>query len=201
MGKKKWAAVYSIATAVVLLVYHLIDLPVRVKEGLPGWQRWREATVDWMAEVTLYQMFAWKGWLVTMMTVALLWWFHYPPKFVQQRRLSRRRAKEKHASAWNFTEPETIPMRGIEELERCHQALVKYMAIPATSPINREEIAGSTELYPRMKALCCVLDEQNIPHPDIVYDGLIIANCAKWSIFLGNLWAVRHDLEKARRVY
>ena len=52
-----------------------------------------------------------------------------------------------------------------------------------------------------MEALCCVLDEQNIPHPDIDYDGLIIVDCAKWSVFLGKLWAVRHDLEQARRVY
>ena len=95
----------------------------------------------------------------------------------------------------------TRPMAGIPELKRCHQVLVKYMAIPPTSPISSEEIAGSAELYPHMEALCCVLDEQNIPHPDIDHDGLIIVDYGKWSVCLGKLWAVRHDVEQARKVY
>ena len=52
-----------------------------------------------------------------------------------------------------------------------------------------------------MEALCRVLDEQNIPHPDIDHDGLIIIDYGKWSVCLGKLWAVRHDVEQARKVY
>ena len=72
----------------------------------------------------------------------------------------------------------TRPMTGIPELKRGHQVRVKDMARPPTSPISSEEIAGSAELYPHMEALCRVLDEQNIPPPDIDHDGLIIVD---WS--------------------
>ena len=73
----------------------------------------------------------------------------------------------------------TRPMTGIPALKRCHQILVKYMAIPPTNPISSEEIAGSAELYPHMEALCYVLDEQNVPHPGIDHDGLIIVDYGK----------------------
>lgn len=95
---------------------------------------------------------------------------------------------------------EAGPMAGIPELERCHQALVKYMAIPAQSPISKDEIAGSAELYPHMAELCRILDEQGIPRPDIDYH-LTIVNTGPWAKFLGDLWAVRHDIEQARCVY
>lgn len=93
-----------------------------------------------------------------------------------------------------------VPIASIPELERCHQALVKYMAIPAQRPIGKDEIAGSAELYPYMAELCRILDEQRIPHPEIDYH-LTIVDTGPWAKFLGDLWAVRHDIEQARRVY
>ena len=99
------------------------------------------------------------------------------------------------------TASETTLIRGIPELERCQQALVKYSAIPSERMVGSAHIAGSTELYPYMTDLCRVLDEQEIPHPEIDYDGLTIVDTGKWSRFLGELWAVRHDIERARRVY
>ena len=95
---------------------------------------------------------------------------------------------------------QVVPMASIPELERCHQALVKYMAIPAQSPISKDEIAGSAELYPYMTELCRILDEQGIPHPAIDYH-LTIVDTGSWARFLGDLWAVRHDIKQARRVY
>lgn len=91
-----------------------------------------------------------------------------------------------------------VPMQGIPELERCHQALVKYMAIPAQRPISNDEIAGCAELYPA--ELCRILDEQDIPHPEIDY-GITIVDTGVWARFLGDLRAVRHDIDQARRVH
>ncbi|MCY4471135.1 MAG: hypothetical protein OXC08_20660 [Thiotrichales bacterium] len=96
---------------------------------------------------------------------------------------------------------DTTPMQGIAELERCQQALVKYMAIPLERPVGRAEIAGSVELYPYMTDLCRVLNDQGIPHPEIDYRGLTIVDTGKWRRFLGDLWAVRHDLERAKCVH
>ena len=92
-----------------------------------------------------------------------------------------------------------VPMHGIPVLERCHQALVKYMAIPAQRPMSNGEIAGSAELYPYMAELCGNLDEQDISHPKIDY-GITIVNTRVWARFLGDLRAVRHDIDQARCV-
>ena len=94
----------------------------------------------------------------------------------------------------------TTPMAGIPELKHCQQALVKYMAIPSQPTLGSAHIAGSAELYPYMTDLCRVLDEQEIPHPEIDYY-LEIVGTGIWSKFLGALWAVRHDIEQAKRVY
>ena len=93
-----------------------------------------------------------------------------------------------------------VSMMGIEELERCRQAPVKYMAIPSQRMIGSAKIAGSAELYPYMADLCRVLDDQGISHPEIDYH-LEIVDTGTWARFLGDLWAVRHDLERARLVY
>lgn len=95
---------------------------------------------------------------------------------------------------------EAVSMAGIPELERCQQALVKYMALPTSRMVGSVEIAGSAELYPYMAELCHILDEQEIPHPEIDYHFSIV-DTGEWAKFLGNLWAVRHDIEKARLVY
>ena len=94
----------------------------------------------------------------------------------------------------------TTPMAGIAELDLCQKALVKYMAIPSQSIGESAQIAGSAELYPHMATLCGILDEQGIPHPEIDYY-LTIGDTGPWAKFLGDLWAVRHDIEQAQRVY
>ena len=94
--------------------------------------------------------------------------------------------------------PQVIPMEGQTELERCREALVKYMAIPWQRMVGSAQIAGSAELYPHTVDLCRVLDEQDIAHPEIDYRGLTILGAGEWARLLGDLWAVRHDVEAAR---
>ena len=93
-----------------------------------------------------------------------------------------------------------IPMTGHAEVEHCQQVLIKYLAIPSQRMLGSAHIAGSLELYPYMTELCRVLDDQGIPHPEIDYH-LEIVDTGVWSRFLGDLWAVRHDIKRARRVY
>jgi len=93
-----------------------------------------------------------------------------------------------------------IPITGQEELERCREALVEYMSIDEEK-LGRATAAGSVKLYPYLAEACRVLDDQNIPHPTIDYTGVYLSGVKKWTVFLGDLWAVRHDLERARRVY
>lgn len=199
MGKKLWTLLVGI-TWVATVFYNLVDLPVRIEEGVPAWSGWLRATGEWVAEVAQYQVWGWQGYLVPIVVTVLFWWVHYPPRFEQRRRATRRAKKGKRAPAWDFRTPDSIPIQGIEELKRCQMALVKYMAIPRSSPIGSAEIAGSVELYPFMTDLCRILDEQAIPHPEIDY-GIIIVDTKRWSKFVGDLWAVRHDIEKARRLY
>ena len=94
----------------------------------------------------------------------------------------------------------TNPIQGFPELEACRAALTGYMALPATRMVGSAHIVGSAKLYPYLADLCRILDEQEIPHPEIDYH-LTIVDTGKWARFLGDLWAARHDLERARRVY
>ena len=302
MLKKAWMVFWVVATMVVAILYRLIDLPIRIEEGIPAWRRWGQAIGEWWADVTPHQMLGWQGYLLPAASLVIWWWVYLPPKWERRRRKRRRTATrdvllqdfrklrdayclyhennqdgyaastiglltQKHSALlgqvenhhdaqrlavdfciaaleahsyreamevirerlqlpfrvrlaadlevqvtgaaqgeWvrpSVNDPEvdqTVPIARIGELERCHQALVKYMAIPAGRPIGEDEIAGSAELYPHLAELCRILDEQGIPHPEIDYD-LTIVDTGPWAKFLGDLWAVRHDIELARRVY
>ena len=84
--------VWLAATTVGTTLYHLIDLPVRVEEGIPGWRRLGQATGEWWAERTLHEMFGWQGYLVPAASVALWWWVYFPPKWERRRREAKRAA-------------------------------------------------------------------------------------------------------------
>ena len=94
----------------------------------------------------------------------------------------------------------TTPLKGVDELERCQQALIKYMEVPIHSPISEAEIAATGELLPHVHALIRVLDEQDVPHPKLDA-GIVFTGTVVWRDFLAQLWAVRDDEEKARQVY
>ena len=302
MLKKAWMVFWVVATMVVATLYRLIDLPIRIEEGIPAWRRWGQAIGEWWADVTPHQMLGWQGYLLPAASLAIWWWVYFPPKWERRRRERKRTATrdvllqdfrklrdayclyheknqdgyaastiglltQKHSAllgqvedhhdaqrravsfciaaleAHSYREAmeiirerlqlpfrvrlaaklevqvtgaaqgewvrpsvkdsegdQIVPIARVAELERCHQALVKYMAIPARRPIGEDEIAGSAELYPHLAELCRILDEQDIPHPEIDY-GLTIVDTGPWAKFLGDLWAVRHDIEQARRVY
>ena len=92
-------------------------------------------------------------------------------------------------------------MRGIVELERCHEEFVKYVGTPYEYPIGHREFAASQAFLPHLKRLCQFLDEQDIPHPLIPTGELVFTDTGKWGEFLSDLMAVQHDIDKARRVY
>ena len=182
-----WVAI----TIVVATFYRLIDLPVRVEEGLPAWRRWGRATGEWWAEMTGYQMFGWQGYLVPAASLALWWWVYFPPKW------ERRRREAKRATKLAST---TTPIEGVAELERCQKRLVIYLTVPVDSPVSQLQIAATQEFLPHVVRLCRILDEQGIPHPPI-RRGLTFTGTGEWGRFLAELMAVQHDIERARRVY
>ena len=96
--------------------------------------------------------------------------------------------------------PHTVPVRGIAEIEQCHQELVKYIRSQLPDPIEFEHVALWKEFQPHIETVCHILDEQKIPHPEIDA-GIILVGTGEWGTFLARLLAVKGDVEKARLVY
>ena len=96
----------------------------------------------------------------------------------------------------------TIPVRGITEIERCQQELVKYIRSQPPDPIGagHEHVALWEEFKPHIVAACHILDEQAIPRPEI-RESVVFEGTAEWGTFLARLLAVRNDVEKARLVH
>lgn len=92
MWKKAGMVVWIAATTVVATLDWLIDLPVRVEEGIPAWRRLAQATGEWWADVTPHQMIGWQGYLVPAASLALWWWVYFPPKWERRRRETKRAA-------------------------------------------------------------------------------------------------------------
>ena len=110
----------------------------------------------------------------------------------------RKRAAARRTSS---TRAGTNPMTGIPELERCREELAEYI-IAATKQrmVDGEHMAASIRFLPHLLELCEILDSQEIPHPKVKL-GLVVLNGGEWGRYFANLWAVRHDIERARRVY
>ena len=94
----------------------------------------------------------------------------------------------------------TAPVHGIAEIETCHQELVKYIRSQPPDPITFEHNALSHELLPHLEQVQQLLDEQDIPHPDIDMH-IVFEGTGEWGTFLARLLAVKDDVEKARLVY
>ena len=162
----------------------ILTLPVAVEEGTTTWQRLL-TSVHWENAINiLYQLYGWPSTLVAACMTLAWWFYYYPPRFLRHLVLGVR------------------PMRGIPELELCQQELVKYLNVPYKHPIGNREIAATQEFLPHLKALCHILDEQDIPHPPLPDPKeLTFTGTGKWGDFFSSLLAVRHDLEKARKVW
>lgn len=93
-----------------------------------------------------------------------------------------------------------VSVRGIVEIERCHQELVRYIESQPPDPISFEHVALSHEFLPHIERACQILDEQEIPHPE-VNSGVVFDGTGKWGKFLARVLAVKHDVNKARLVY
>ena len=153
------------------------------------------------AEKMLTQIPGW-GWL----TYAIVAGFVsipliYGPEIKQWRARRRSVALTPAAIVEPEAAPATTPMRGIPEMERCREELAEYI-IAATKQrmVDGEHMAASIRFLPHLLELCEILDSQNIPHPKVKL-GLVVLNGGEWGRYFANLWAVRHDIERARRVY
>ena len=62
-------------------------------------------------------------------------------------------------------------------------------------------LVAKQALLPHLHALCHELDETNIPHPPIKDSLFLLENQKEWGDFIARLWAVRRDIDKARKVY
>ena len=170
-------------SALIAVIVAILGFPVAYEEGTEAWDRWLdECTVQNVAFQLniLYQKFRIP--LILIAVGGTLWWFYrYSPR-------------------WFRLFHGNQPMSGILELEKCQQELVEYLRVPSESPIGPSQIAATQAFRRHVKQLCQILDEQSIPHPPIP-EGLIFDGWKVWGDFLSNLMAVRHDIEKARRVY
>ena len=93
------------------------------------------------------------------------------------------------------------PISGIPELERCREELAEYIrAATKNRMVDGEHMAASFRFLPHLLNLCEILDTQEIPHPKVEL-GIVVLNGDEWDRYLAKLWAVRHDIERARRVY
>ena len=163
-------------------------MPVTVEEGTEAWGRWL-SVIPWKDVMNiLYQQFGWPSTVIVIFLAVLWWLYYYPPKFLSHLSQSFRAVR---------------PMSGIPELERCHQELVKYIGAPSDGyPISRKDIAASAKFVPYLIRLCHILDEQDIPHPPPPNpNSLVFTGTGEWVYFLSSLWAVCHDLEKARKAF
>ena len=110
----------------------------------------------------------------------------------------RRRVAARAARAEKL--PSTA-IAGIPELERCHAAFVEYIASCSDHyPIGQQDLAATQKFLPHLHDLCRVLNEQGIACPAI-RRGITFTGTGEWGEFLAKLWAARHDIEQARRVY
>ena len=115
--------------------------------------------------------------------------------------LKKKLGENPRFNAWWINIYDEVSPLWHRDLERCYQEFVKYMGIPTGLENNRRIIAASVVLYPHMEKLCKSLDDKQIPHPEIDYDGLAIVDTGIWSKFLGKLMSVQHDINLARNVY
>ena len=103
-------------------------------------------------------------------------------------------------ATWSRIRYGTVPIAKVPELEHCWDALIEYSAIPAEKVISAAEIAASNAALAPLYAACKVLDDQQIPRPE-VDKGIVLSGSAEWIEFLARVLAVQHDLEDARRIY
>ena len=171
---------------IIVIGSWVLVLPVSIEEGVGGWKKWFEFLDPWKANLMiLYETLGPISVLIPLTVTIAGWLSFYPPRWF--RGVSERLFRP-------------TSMKGLPELERCQQALVRYMGSPVGRPINEADIAATQELRPYVYALCEVLDAQEIPHPE-VDAAIVFSGTAEWGEFLARLWAVRHDIDKARLVY
>ena len=191
-----WKRLRQILSALAAGAMWILAFPVVIEEGAETWQRWLGIS-DIPAAASdainiLYQQFGWPSTLLAV-AVTVWWWFHwYPPRWFRRLREAQRLAA---------TAPTTTPIEGIPELERCHAALVEYIASCTDKyPIGQQDIAASQKFLPHVVRLYRLLDEQNISHPPI-RRGVTFTGTGELGRFLAELMAVQHDIKQARRVY
>ena len=97
--------------------------------------------------------------------------------------------------------PKALSSEAQTSLERCQKGIADYVRIAASESVSGHETLGAWWAFrPDLTELSRILYEQEIPHPEIE-SSVGLNNAGEWSRFMATLWAVRHDVEAARRVY
>ena len=75
-------------------------------------------------------------------------------------------------------------MKGVPDLQKCLDELIKYSGFPVTTKVTSSEIEASNFLFPYLHRAAVILDEQGESHPKIE-KGLTVINHTEWIEFLG----------------
>ena len=74
-------------------------------------------------------------------------------------------------------------LKGIPDLQRCLEELIKYSGFPVTRKVTPELIKASNDLFVHLSRACAIFDEQGESHPKIE-KGLTVTNHTEWIEFL-----------------
>ena len=74
-------------------------------------------------------------------------------------------------------------LKGVPDLKRCLDELIKYSGFPVTEKVTANEIKASHALLVHLSRACAILDEQGESHPKIE-KGLTVTNQTEWIEFL-----------------
>ena len=74
-------------------------------------------------------------------------------------------------------------LKGVPDLQRCLDELIKYSGFPVTEKVTSEQIEASNALLRHLHRAAAILDEQGESHPKIE-KGLTVINHTEWIEFL-----------------
>ena len=84
---------------------------------------------------------------------------------------------------WNFM-TRRKRLRGVPDLQKCLDELIKYSGFPVTEKVTSEQIEASNALLLHLRRASTILDEQGEPHPEIEEGVIVLSNHRKWIEFL-----------------
>lgn len=89
----------------------------------------------------------------------------------------------------------------LRRLATCYEALCTYSGFSRASGITIAEVEQSNIVILHMRTFCQILDDYDIPHPDLDRDiSIVFENIGKWSSFMSRIVACGTSVRKMRKV-